>query len=76
MAAAVEKKINEQVKASEEEKIAGEKLRSLVTSIVKETRGDDNFRQTSHFHWINDRQDRQEQIGRPNDAKVGKADEP
>ena len=39
MAAAVEKKINEQVKASEEEKLAGEKLRSLVASIVKETGG-------------------------------------
>ena len=39
MAAAVEKKISEQVKASEEEKLAGEKLRSLVASIVKETGG-------------------------------------
>ena len=39
VAAAVEKKINEQVKASEEEKLAGEKLRSLVASIVKETGG-------------------------------------
>ena len=39
VAAAVEKKISEQAKASEEEKIAGDKLRSLVTSIVKETRG-------------------------------------
>ena len=38
-AAAVEKKISEQVKASEEEKLAGEKLRSLVASIVKETGG-------------------------------------
>ena len=39
VAAAVEKKISEQVKASEEEKLAGEKLRSLVASIVKETGG-------------------------------------
>ena len=39
VAAAVEKKINEQVRASEEEKLAGEKLRSLVASIVKETGG-------------------------------------
>ena len=39
VAAAIEKKINEQVKASEEEKLAGEKLRSLVASIVKETGG-------------------------------------
>ena len=37
MAAAAEKKISEQVKASKEEKLAGEKLRSLVASIVKET---------------------------------------
>ena len=73
VAAAVEKKISEQVKASEEEKLAGEKLRSLVTSIVKGSRGDDNFRQTSHYHWINDCQ---EQIGQPNDAKVGNTDEP
>ena len=39
VAAAVEKKISEQVKVSEEEKLAREKLRSLVTSIVKETGG-------------------------------------
>ena len=39
VAAAVEKKISEQVKASEEEKLAGEKLRSLVASIIKETGG-------------------------------------
>ena len=39
VAAAVEKKISEQVKASEEEKLAGDKLRSLVASIVKETGG-------------------------------------
>ena len=39
VAAAVEKKISEQVKASEEEKLAGETLRSLVASIVKVTRG-------------------------------------
>ena len=39
VAAAVEKKISEQAKASEEEKLAGEKLRSLVASIIKETRG-------------------------------------
>ena len=39
VAAAVEKKINKQAKASEEEKMAGEKLRSLVASTVKETGG-------------------------------------
>ena len=38
VAAAVEKKISEQTKASEEERMAGDKLRSLVASIVKETR--------------------------------------
>ena len=38
VATAVEKKISEQTKASEEERMAGDKLRSLVTSIVKETR--------------------------------------
>ena len=38
VAAAVEKKISEQKKASEEEKMAGDELRSLVTSIIKETR--------------------------------------
>ena len=39
VAAAVEKKINEQAKASEEEKMAGEKLRSLVASTIKEAGG-------------------------------------
>ena len=39
MAAAVEKKISEQAKASEEEKMVGDKLRSLVASIIKETGG-------------------------------------
>ena len=39
VAAAVEKRISEQAKVSKEEKMAGEKLRSLVASIVKETRG-------------------------------------
>ena len=39
VAAAIEKKISEQVKASEEEKLAGDKLRSLVASIIKETGG-------------------------------------
>ena len=39
VAAAVEKKISEQAKASDEEKMAGDKLRSLVTSIIKETWG-------------------------------------
>ena len=39
VAAAIEKKISEQVKASEEEKLAREKLRSLITSIIKETGG-------------------------------------
>ena len=39
VAAAVEKKISKQTKASEEEKLAGEKLRSLIASIVKETGG-------------------------------------
>ena len=39
VAVAVEKKISEQAKVSEEEKLAGEKLRSLVASIVKETGG-------------------------------------
>ena len=39
VAAAVEKKISEQVKASEEEKLAREKLRTLIASIVKETGG-------------------------------------
>ena len=39
MAAAVEKKISEQTKASKEEKMAGDKLRSLITSIIKETGG-------------------------------------
>ena len=39
MAAAVEKKISEQQKASEEEKMAGDELRSLIASIVKETWG-------------------------------------
>ena len=38
MAAAVEKKISEQKKVSEEVKMAGDELRSLVASIVKETR--------------------------------------
>ena len=38
VATAVEKKISKQAKASEEEKMAGVKLRSLVASIVKETR--------------------------------------
>ena len=38
VAAAIEKKISEQTKASDEEKMAGDKLRSLVTSIIKETR--------------------------------------
>ena len=39
VAAAVEKKISEQANLSEEEKMAGEKLRSLVASIIKETGG-------------------------------------
>ena len=39
VAAAVEKKISEQAKVSEEEKMAGDKLRSLIASIVKETGG-------------------------------------
>ena len=38
VAAAIEKKISEQTKVSEEEQMAGDKLRSLVASIVKETR--------------------------------------
>ena len=38
VAAAVEKKISEQKKANEEVKMAGDKLRSLVASIIKETR--------------------------------------
>ena len=38
VAAAIEKKISEQAKASEEERMAGVKLRSLITSIIKETR--------------------------------------
>ena len=37
VAAAVEKKFSEPVKASEEEKMARDELRSLVTSIIKET---------------------------------------
>ena len=39
VAAAVEKKISEQAKVKEEEKLAGEKLRSRVASIIKETGG-------------------------------------
>ena len=38
VAAAIEKKISEQTKANEEEKMAGDKLRSLIASIIKETR--------------------------------------
>ena len=68
VAAAAEKKISEQTKASEEEKMARDKLRSLITSIIKETRetstshkhhqgnpGDVNFRQMSHYHWSSNR---------------------
>ena len=38
VAAAIEKKISEQAKASRDERMAGVKLRSLITSIIKETR--------------------------------------
>ena len=51
MAAAVEKKISEQKKASKEEKTAGDELRSLITSIVKGNPGDNIHWQMNHYHW-------------------------